>query len=436
MQAVACTGTSGQFRLYFKGQPTPWIKFSASPSEVMVALESIPGVLKTKITSSIDDASVCQSPHTVLRIEFLENFGYIPPLVGEMDAEMAVGEAAVTVAVKTEKIADGLGSMVTSISGTKEADVCAGRGFCMRPDGLCACYQTNGDAFDSSNGYGLSGDRGDCGFKKTTDKDVAACPGDLECSGHGVCDKYGEVPSYRCSCANGWTGGDCSERSCPQGKSWFQYPSSDGITHTQFAECSNMGACDIATGQCKCRDGFTGQACEYSMCGGPENNPCHGNGLCLTMSQAAQRDQRFKDVLPTTYGADPNNKDTWDGHRIQHCLCDEGFFGYDCSLQSCPIGDDPETYEDKPERQILKCTAASGTFKVAFRGVEVVLRATDTASAVKTKLETSPVIDSVSVQFVHYDGQNLTSTPERPLCIAKGGDANHVVIDFDTVYEH
>lgn len=33
----------------------------------------------------------------------------------------------------------------------------------------------------------------------------------------------------------------------------------------------------------------------------------------------------------------------WDSKKIQGCLCDPHFAGYDCSEQICPNGDDPLT---------------------------------------------------------------------------------------------
>jgi hypothetical protein len=33
----------------------------------------------------------------------------------------------------------------------------------------------------------------------------------------------------------------------------------------------------------------------------------------------------------------------WDADKIYGCVCDEGFEGHDCSLKSCPKGDDPLT---------------------------------------------------------------------------------------------
>jgi len=34
---------------------------------------------------------------------------------------------------------------------------------------------------------------------------------------------------------------------------------------------------------------------------------------------------------------------SWDGHKTHACVCDKNFFGPDCSLHSCPLGDDPLT---------------------------------------------------------------------------------------------
>ena len=46
---------------------------------------------------------------------------------------------------------------------------------------------------------------------------------------------------------------------------------------------------------------------------------------------------------PQEYGSTPNDPETWDADRIYGCFCDDGYEGYDCSLRSCPLGDDPNT---------------------------------------------------------------------------------------------
>ena len=48
---------------------------------------------------------------------------------------------------------------------------------------------------------------------------VSSCPGEIQCSGHGVCSQS----TYRCSCDIGWESGDCSEMACPMGPSWWDY---------------------------------------------------------------------------------------------------------------------------------------------------------------------------------------------------------------------
>jgi hypothetical protein len=121
--------------------------------------------------------------------------------------------------------ADGITSFADYISGqilrsqlcTKEADLCANRGLCSS-NGVCQCYNKNGDAYGSSNGYGIAGPRGDCGYI-VSGLTVSTCPGDIQCNGNGVCDPI----NYRCSCADGWTSGDCSLRTCPLGLSWYKF---------------------------------------------------------------------------------------------------------------------------------------------------------------------------------------------------------------------
>ena len=105
-----------------------------------------------------------------------------------------------------ETVSDDARIVYKPTKGTKEDDVCANRGVCDSTEGSCVCFDTNGDTYASSNGYGAPGLRGDCGYAMST---IAHCPGEVACSGHGKCNTAGKI--YRCECAEGWSGGDCSE---------------------------------------------------------------------------------------------------------------------------------------------------------------------------------------------------------------------------------
>lgn len=94
-----------------------------------------------------------------------------------------------------------------------------------------------------------------------------------------------------------------------------------------------MGLCDKSTGICQCQPAFYGQACEYMACGGGDEIPCNGHGRCMSMNELAEWANDNGDATDYTYGLDPNQPETWDGHRIFGCKCDVGYTGYDCSLR-------------------------------------------------------------------------------------------------------
>jgi len=116
-------------------------------------------------------------------------------------------------------------------------------------------------------------------------------------------------------------GPDCSLRVCPQGNSWAL----DSSTPHSYEECSGAGLCDRASGECKCFDGFEGYSCQRRSC----PNDCSGNGVCRLL----------RDIESSvSYSAD-----SWDNSQIMACVCDNGYFGSDCSQRRCPTGDDPLT---------------------------------------------------------------------------------------------
>ncbi len=52
---------------------------------------------------------------------------------------------------------------------------------------------------------------------------------------------------------------------CPVGVAWVDKAYATDSAH-QLVPCSNAGVCNVVTGMCNCYSGFTGLACQRSMC--------------------------------------------------------------------------------------------------------------------------------------------------------------------------
>eukprot|EP00499_Haloplacidia_sp_CaronLabIsolate_P015839 CAMPEP_0196773284 /NCGR_PEP_ID=MMETSP1104-20130614/2673_1 /TAXON_ID=33652 /ORGANISM="Cafeteria sp., Strain Caron Lab Isolate" /LENGTH=680 /DNA_ID=CAMNT_0042143429 /DNA_START=101 /DNA_END=2143 /DNA_ORIENTATION=- len=202
------------------------------------------------------------------------------------------------------------------------------------------------------------------------------------CSGHGRCNN----PYQSCVCDSGFTGGDCSLRSCPTGPAWADAASATDTAH-QEAECSNRGTCDRTLGVCRCDSNFSGEACERMLC----PNDCSGHGVCRSIGHHAA-------VLGFQY-------EHWDKHMIYGCVCDDSYTGYDCSERLCPSGDDPLTTGQLDEVQLLQCSGQSQTsmsFVLTFDGhttSDISVQATP--ADVKDALEALPNIrtDGITVAY-------------------------------------
>ena len=324
-QVITCTASGGTFTLAFRGETTDNIPYDATADEVLDYFEELSTVTNdfyTAVDVDFDDDAACSVSGNKFTIEFLQDFGNLPLVVADssnLKMSIATSSAKMTIATTTD--------------GSKEDHDCSDRGICDYTTGICSCST----GYDTSDGYGNEGQRGDCGYATAS---VTACPGETSCTGHGTCEG---TPTYACQCSNGYTGADCSLYTCPYGNSWFSLPTDDEESHltTGKAECADMGLCDRTTGACSCMDGFEGAACDTMSC--PGDPACNDHGDCLSMSALAEAATSNGDALDLTYGATPNDPDTWDFEMIQGCDCDDGYFGYDCSLMSCPYGDDPMT---------------------------------------------------------------------------------------------
>lgn len=106
------------------------------------------------------------------------------------------------------------------------------------------------------------------------------------------------------------------------------FDATDSNTAHQLIECSGRGSCDSETGKCSCLPGYTGEACQRTVC----PNSCSGHGACQT-------ELRFA-VDGLSSNAGPNGYIAYDREQQYGCKCDAGYRGPDCSQVECPSGPD------------------------------------------------------------------------------------------------
>lgn len=110
------------------------------------------------------------------------------------------------------------------------------------------CYQGLSCDIECS-GYGsCNNSRCVCkGGRKGENCQSLDCPGEPDCSNHGVCVKDDASPIPRCLCNQGFDGPDCSKLVCPGSPM-----------------CSDRGNCTLINEvpKCVCNHGFAGSSCE------------------------------------------------------------------------------------------------------------------------------------------------------------------------------
>lgn len=426
VQVFKCTrdpDSGDPFTLTYKGETTVEIPVDSSADFVKGALEDLTTLRSVNV---LFHASSCQtvccddgSDPNPVTIEFLKDFGDLAHILS-IDENGDHPAAFLEFAYDTGNALDGQ----NAITATKEADDCSNRGWCDTTKGICTCYT----GYETSNGEGASGNRGDCGFASSP---ITECPGVTSCSGHGVCS--GD-PEYRCTCDDGWMGGDCREQTCPCGKSWFDHPTEENNkAHDHRTECSNKGHCNRETGTCECHDGFEGEACQRLSCPKDvEGNICSGHGKCLTMKQLAEYATDNGDETDWSYGFTPNDPQRWDYQGIMGCFCDTGYQGHDCTERVCPTGDDVTTTEQDSETVIMECQwlddSTPAEFTLKFRQETTsVLTPASTADEIKAALEALNTIETVSVVFSRGDHGDTACMSADPTY-----DSNYIEITFLT----
>lgn len=423
--AGACgpTNCTGGVYLDYDGALTPKLGWNASRGAVQGALLELPTLGAASDFGDVNltvkgSPTLCGDDQHNLTFEFRADYGNVYSLSLVNSLRSSYGHTVNLTLVANK--------------GTTENEFCSDRGSCDFATGTCRCLQLARPPWEyeyaSSNGYGGEGTRGDCGRIARTPRSCPVAYNDvfetnLECGGHGEC----ENTTMTCKCQEGYYGGDCRLRRCPEGPAWFGEPTGPDEAHAPV-ECSNMGVCDHIGGRCLCRDGFSGLACERMDCPIDESGQfCSGRGTCLPMWRLAEETDYSGEPAGITYGAHTQqHQGQWDSRRIYGCKCDTkdisqpdagpvgfvsgirvdnpgvgGYTGYDCSLRWCPAGDDPRTDGDF-EVQTIRCTAspASDVFRVTFRQrVSTWIDANASAADVKIALENMSTIGDVTVSI-------------------------------------
>lgn len=144
IQTLYCKASlpSAALILRFRRQSTVELMSTANLVEVEVALESLSTIVDVSLGAvSSDQTTVCSESGSSTNVEFLSPTGDVPLLqVNLVDVDSA--------------------SVQEHVKGTKEDEICSGRGLCDQTTGSCTCFS----GFGSSDGQGRKGTLDDCGF--------------------------------------------------------------------------------------------------------------------------------------------------------------------------------------------------------------------------------------------------------------------------------
>ena len=103
---------------------------------------------------------------TFVKIVFTHNAGDLPALIPDVSKlELPLNSpGGGVVNIFTDGAYADSKNLIASMSGTTENLECNGRGLCDHSNGKCQCF----DGYSSSDGSGLIGDSGDCGYRVIT----------------------------------------------------------------------------------------------------------------------------------------------------------------------------------------------------------------------------------------------------------------------------
>ncbi len=224
VQLLRCdlaAGAMDRLTLTFRGATTRPFSPGASAWELRQRLEAMPVVGKVSVSYS-NGVTFCSGSaggqgqggmsNNLVAVTFITEFGPQPRLRCSSKAvSVASGGEDLTYATPfgsvTQQSSGTQMALGYSVKGTKEWLPCSGRGRC-NVGGICECFAGFVSSSYLKNRVVLPGQ---CGYALLP---ITSCPGfPNECSGNGFCSG---APEYKCTCYEGWSGGDCGLRTCPR----------------------------------------------------------------------------------------------------------------------------------------------------------------------------------------------------------------------------
>jgi len=417
-----CSTCSGGVRFTFRGDTTLDLPYDASDDLIRYRMLQLATIKDIGVRIAFGTGMCSGGGGSLTEFTFRDPGGALTAMTFS-----TYGSLAGTLGIKS----GGQWSLVLphleSVTGTREWAECSNRGNCDHKAGVCRCLP----GFESSDGRGNLGSRGDCGHRYLSSMSVTtrpavvfstvagvptayaqdASPGVVSLSdcpfipGAGVCANHGtcDGSTNKCICDAGWQGVVCHKKSCGAIKKWV---GEVGAGHANTAECGGIGSCNYETGVCECDayGVFTGASCQALSCpsAGELALECNGTGYCRNLQElAAFAFSEQKKLAGFTYTS------PWDAQSIFGCACKRApsvdnrfhsdylaatsadergaaheaplyyrgpyaravtdFWGFDCALRRCPSGDNPATRFDRNEQQKIVCQATAGTFTLTFR---------------------------------------------------------------------
>jgi len=144
-QALTCTGTSGTFRLSFKGDKSPALAWDIGAISFNTALKNMRTLGNFTMAYTTGQTAFCTAGGTnPVSLEFFSELGDLPSIVADVGG-LNGGNSGLAV--------------VEIMKGSKQVLECGGQGICNDMTGECACFK----GYSSSDGSGNAGLRGDCG---------------------------------------------------------------------------------------------------------------------------------------------------------------------------------------------------------------------------------------------------------------------------------